>query len=232
MSLVFVYYTMRLKPGVVFALILATAVAAPRVPQSFWDRMDSIFNPATDPSGSRQARVHLLNQGLQVFVANPITGVGAGQFVNYDGPEMIERWRVTHNVWLQMAAELGIFGLLLFGYLVYRGLHASFVTRRMLARLRRQMHPGGAPQPTTAPRAGRRQRGSHDALSTPPLTAEEYRALEINARGMFAALVGWLVCGMFASVAFNWTFYYVLALIVAGREIAVSRAHGSRFGNL
>jgi hypothetical protein len=28
---------------------------------------------------------------------------------------------------------------------------------------------------------------------------------------------------LFASVAFNWTFYYVLALSVAGREIVASR---------
>ena len=36
-------------------------------------------------------------------------------------------------------------------------------------------------------------------------------------------MVGWFVCAFFASVAFNWTFYYVLALCVAGREVALSR---------
>jgi hypothetical protein len=40
---------------------------------------------------------------------------------------------------------------------------------------------------------------------------------------MIAGLVGWFVCAFFASVAFNWTFYYVLALAVAGREIVLSR---------
>jgi hypothetical protein len=30
------------------------------------------------------------------------------------------------------------------------------------------------------------------------------------------------VCAFFASVAFNWTFYYIFALAVAGREIAWS----------
>ena len=40
---------------------------------------------------------------------------------------------------------------------------------------------------------------------------------------MIAGLVGWTVCAFFASVAFNWTFYYVLALAVAGREIMASR---------
>jgi hypothetical protein len=37
---------------------------------------------------------------------------------------------------------------------------------------------------------------------------------------MLAAMVGWTVCSIFAAVAFNWTFYYVLALAVCGRDIA------------
>jgi hypothetical protein len=40
---------------------------------------------------------------------------------------------------------------------------------------------------------------------------------------MLAAMVGWTVCSLFASVAFNWTFYYVLALAVAGREMLAAR---------
>ena len=47
--------------------------------------------------------------------------------------------------------------------------------------------------------------------------------LTVNARAMLAAMIGWTVCATFASVAFNWTFYYVFALAVAGRDIA--RAH-------
>ena len=55
------------------------------------------------------------------------------------------------------------------------------------------------------------------------LTDEDRRILELNAKGMIAAMVGWTVCSLFASVAFNWTFYYVLALAVAGRDIKRSR---------
>ena len=35
---------------------------------------------------------------------------------------------------------------------------------------------------------------------------------------MTAALAGWFVCALFASVAYNWTFYYLLALAVAPRD--------------
>ena len=55
------------------------------------------------------------------------------------------------------------------------------------------------------------------------LSAEDRRLLDINAKGMIAAMVGWTICSMFASVAFNWTFYYVFALAVAGRDILFAR---------
>jgi hypothetical protein len=56
----------------------------------------------------------------------------------------------------------------------------------------------------------------------------ERAILDTNARGMLAAMVGWTVCSLFASVAFNWTFYYVLALSVAGREVLRARRAAAR----
>ena len=90
------------------------------------------MNAEEDATGSRAARVRLLNQGFEVFVDNPVTGIGAGQFQNYNAPGTIEKWRVTHNVWLQVASELGIFGLLAFLFLVVRAYSANFRTLRML----------------------------------------------------------------------------------------------------
>jgi hypothetical protein len=41
---------------------------------------------------------------------------------------------------------------------------------------------------------------------------------------VFASMVGWFVCAQFASVAFNWTFYYVLGLAVCTRDVVRARA--------
>jgi O-antigen ligase len=202
MALVVAYYTARLNPGAVFAILFAGLAALPAAPSSFWDRMDSIMNAEEDPTGSRAARMRLMEQGVEVFLANPITGVGAGQFQNYNMPGVtIERWRVTHNVWLQVAAELGIFGFAVFAYLVVRAYAACFAVNRLL-------------------RGPRKKRGHGTTLA---LTDAERAMLSVNAKGMLAALVGWTICALFASVAFNWTFYYVLALAAAGREIARGR---------
>ena len=109
-------------------------------------------------------------------------------------------------MWLQVAAELGIGGLLTFAYLVIRAFSANFAAMRLLRR-------------RASARAGR----SGDRRTRSRLTDEERRTLDSNAKGMFAAMVGWTVCSLFASVAFNWTFYYVLALAVAGREMLAAR---------
>lgn len=219
MCIVVGYYTVRTRPGVLIAAVVAGLMALPAMPQSFWNRMDSIMNADEDPTGSREARLRLIDQGLQVFADNPLTGVGAGQFQNYNAPGVtVEKWRVTHDVWLQVASELGIFGLLTFGFLVYRAYSANFEALRMLRGPRRARATGAGGRRATATRAG-----PGDPLA---LTAEERYTLDTNAKGMLAAMVGWTVCSLFASVAFNWTFYYVFALAVAGREIlAERRAH-------
>jgi hypothetical protein len=52
--------------------------------------------------------------------------------------------------------------------------------------------------------------------------------LRAHSVAMAAGLTGWFVCSLFASVAYNWTFYYLLALIAAGRELTRDRLAASR----
>jgi O-antigen ligase len=210
-GLVVGYYTVRVRPGAVLAIVVAAVIGVAVAPASFWDRMDSIMNAEEDPTGSRAARIRLMEQGVQVFADNPITGIGAGQFKNYQLPgAMIERWRVTHNVWLQVAAELGIFGLGIFAFLVIRAFSACLAVNRAL-----RQRP---PKNTKAPNTTKKKR-----IVQLQVTPEERQLLSVNAHGMLAAMVGWSMCAFFASVAFNWTFYYVLALAVSGREIVNDR---------
>jgi putative inorganic carbon (hco3(-)) transporter len=220
MVAVVLYYVAQKKPAIVMGVVLAGCMALPVMPSSFWDRMDSIVNADEDTSGSRAARMRLIEQGFEVFLENPVTGVGAGQFQNYDAPGVTEKWRVTHNVWLQVAADLGVFGLLIFAFMVTRAFTSSFAVLRMLRASRpRRASPfaGGFRN------AGRAKPQSAIRHSHYNLSDEDRRLLEINAKGMIAAMVGWMICSMFASVAFNWTFYYVFALAVAGRDIMLSR---------
>ena len=67
------------------------------------------------------------------------------------------------------------------------------------------------------------------------MTKGDAAMLDWHSAAMAASLAGWLVCAFFASVAYNWTFYYLLALAAAPREILRDRlpvAGAARLGAL
>jgi O-antigen ligase len=139
-----------------------------------------------------------MQEGITTFLEHPLTGVGAGQFKNYNPPERKERWRETHSVLIQVASETGIFGLATFSFLIIAAAAAAITTQRRV-RLALAFTRG-------APRRKERE--------------DNARALGEYMLGMSAGLIGWFVCAMFASVAYNWTFYYLFALIVAARDLS------------
>ncbi len=182
--------------------LVAVVIAIPFMPASFWDRMTTIVDQEQDAkqyTGSAEARQLVMGDGINAFFEHPVTGVGAGQFKNYNPPERRTKWLETHNVLIQAAAETGIVGLLAFAFLVWRAALAAIRTRR-----------------TVRDRAWL-------ARMTRLRKDDTARALGEHTLGMTAGLAGWFVCAMFASVAYNWTFYYVLALLVAARALTVDQ---------
>jgi O-antigen ligase len=186
------------RKGIGTMTVIAVLVAVPFVPSSVWDRMSTIMDEAGDKqfTGSREARQHAMEDGINAFLTFPFSGVGAGQFKNYNPPERQTRWLETHNVLIQVASETGLAGLLAFLFLIARAAMAAWTTRQTV---RNRTWLGVM-----------KKARAEDAA----------RALGEHTLGMTAGLAGWFVCAMFASVAYNWTFYYVLALLVAGRELA------------
>jgi O-antigen ligase len=202
----------RRRPAIAFAAVLAFMLALPLMPSSYWHRISSITDETRDDTGSREARQTLFRESFRAFLQHPLTGVGAGQFKNYDPEGREQAWRESHNVVLQVAAELGVVGLFAFLFLVARAAMAGATTRRLLKRA------GGLPS---------RRRGgpvAADALVTPGESAW----VQSHTSAMTAALAGWFFCALFASVAYNWTFYYLLALAIAPREILLERLGGAR----
>jgi O-antigen ligase len=195
MLMMLAIYLVRRKPVLVLAGAMVVMLALPLAPESYWHRLSSIADGSQDATGSREARRILLREGWAAFLAHPLTGVGAGQFKNYAPENRTEAWRETHNVILQVAAELGVFGLLAFGFLLVRAAAASRQVRRL----------------------GRR------AAAAGAITREEAERFDACAGAMAAALAGWFVCALFASVAYSWTFYYLLGLAAAPREFLRDR---------
>lgn len=209
MVMVFLVVSRSLTPATIIAGVLSTMLVTPMLPQSFWERMSSIVNEDKDETGSREARRVLLEQAWQIFLEHPVTGVGAGQFMNYGEPGRAEKWRVTHNAVLEVASELGMIGLVPFIFLVVRGFTASLWTRSVLLAARRRRP---------------RRRGTAPPEPEDGLEDRERVFLETTASALVASLAGWFVCAMFASVAFTWTFYYLLGLAVCARDVVLARA--------
>jgi putative inorganic carbon (hco3(-)) transporter len=210
MGIALILFGQKIRPGFGATAIVAILLAAPFVPASYWSRMSSITDDQKDKTeftGSREARSDLMTAGVQTFMERPLTGVGAGQFKNFNPSWKKVQWNETHNALLQVASELGVLGLVAFGFLIYRAGMAAAATRRMLSRPRKASQP--------------------DPLGL-AMSDEDRRWLYQNTVAMSAGLVGWFVCSMFASVAYNWTFYYLLALIVAGRELTRDRLSAGR----
>jgi putative inorganic carbon (hco3(-)) transporter len=196
----------RRKPAAVGAGVIVLLLVVPFAPSSYWERMSSITDSSKDAHGSREARRILLGEAWQAFLTFPLYGVGAQQFQNYNPPGRVETWRETHNVVLQVAAELGILGLSVFGFLLWRAFTAGRITRRLLRR------GAGATPPAWQVALGKRA-----AAPLFPRPLADY--FDAHAATMTAALVGWFVCALFASVAYSWTFYYLLALAAAPHGI-------------
>ena len=195
-----------LTPTMIIAGMLAGIFVLPALPASFWARMSSITDARKDDSGSREERRLLLIQGWTVFAERPLTGVGAGQFKTYWRPGLSRKWHETHNMLLQVASEVGVFGLIAFSFLIWQGFSAATWTRKRLGWIHR-----------------RRPKRKSYAEPEDGLDTDERAWLHSHATAMVACMMGWFVCAMFASVALNWTFYYVLGLSACTRDVVRMR---------
>jgi O-antigen ligase len=173
--------------------------------------MTSIVDDRKDKeefTGTREARWTVMKEGIKAFAERPLTGVGAGEFQNYNPPGRKEAWRETHNAPIQVAAETGVVGLAAFVFLVVRAGLGARTIRRLIARKSKK---GGGPD-----------------LLQAVFSDSDRKAMEAYSVALTAGFFGWFVCSLFASVAYNWTFYYLLALIAASREMVMARLRAAR----
>jgi O-antigen ligase len=198
MLAVLLYQTGRLRPAVAVVVLAAGLSAVPFLPESFTDRMASIVDAERDPTGSREARKTLLREGLKTYLAHPFTGVGAGQFENYGSDGKTPSWRQTHNAPLQVAAELGTVGFVIYLFLIWTAFDACRTALKNARALRQA-----------------------DRLD------DRADWLGLNAAMLSAAMTGWFVSAMFASVAYYWTLYLLLGLTGSIRDVSERLAVGA-----
>jgi O-antigen ligase len=106
----------------VTAIVAFTALA----PASYWQRIETIWDTeqTTDAylrGGLETARWSTWRRGIQLAIQHPVTGVGAAAFGPADAT-IGGHYMGAHSSFIQIAAELGLGGLALFVFLLYRGI--------------------------------------------------------------------------------------------------------------
>jgi putative inorganic carbon (HCO3(-)) transporter len=119
----------RRKPAVRCALLVAFGALLALAPAGLWQRFESIRllgSPVNGDETAAQARLELFVAGLGMVESHPLLGVGLDGF-KAAAPSYDRRLResgtqyIAHNTYLQVAAETGLPGLLLFVALMAAG---------------------------------------------------------------------------------------------------------------
>jgi O-antigen ligase len=97
---------------------------------AYWERMTTVMTGTEIHQGqSLEGRYDLARSGLEMFLSNPIIGVGAGNFgrayLSYKTGEQAgvdtDPGPVAHNIYVQMLVEAGLLGFVLFCGVLFLG---------------------------------------------------------------------------------------------------------------
>jgi putative inorganic carbon (hco3(-)) transporter len=130
----------KLQTAALFVLVVALVLTW--APASYFQRMGTISD---SEESSSKGRIDAWKISVQMAVANPILGAGAGHFpLAYGairrGQGDPGRWMTAHSIYFLMLGELGVPGLAVLLAFIFGNLIAN---RRML-RETRQLPPGQA----------------------------------------------------------------------------------------
>lgn len=121
------------KAATVVAIMIVVMVFLIAMPVGYSSRITSIFDTASDPTGSAQARKDLLERAASVAANHLVIGVGMGNYSIYSIHE-----QRAHNSFLEISAELGVAGLIAYLVMLFAPLRSlRRIEQESLAGLRR-----------------------------------------------------------------------------------------------
>jgi O-antigen ligase len=177
------------RPGARAALVVGSLVIFGLfASEAYWTRISTIWGGEAgvtnqyDAGGITAARWNIWKTALLLFLNNPLIGVGAGAFTVAEGYSHggAGKWSTAHNSFLQIAAELGVGGLILFVVVLYHALASC----REVARW--EGHSPG--QPALQPLARGLEIGLYSYLVTGFALSQAYSALLYLLLGLAVAL--------------------------------------------
>jgi O-antigen ligase len=121
------------RPKYIGLLVLAVAIA-PFLPHSgLATRWAEFMQPGGDYNmTSRDGRIEVWKRGIGFMITHPVLGVGVRSY-EIAGGTLAHSWVNAHNAFIQVGAELGVGGLVVFVMMVSAGLRLALQARRRLS---------------------------------------------------------------------------------------------------
>lgn len=208
------FYAPKKIMSLLLGLCLAGLVLI-AAPQEYWDRISSITEDKTMEEGTAGQRVFTWGIGWEMFLDNPVFGVGQGNFPWAIGEYMGGRtWqtkslagRQAHSLYFTLMPELGLIGVMIFGTMVYLNYRDTRVKELVRA--------------SSRPVSIRRDKA--DIADSELLRASLY------GNAILGGMIGYLATSTFISTLYYPTFWIMMALAVALRNTtkayAASQSH-------
>jgi O-antigen ligase len=197
------FYSPKKIMSLLLGLCLAGLVLI-AAPQEYWDRISSITEDKTMEEGTAGQRVFTWGIGWEMFLDNPMFGVGQGNFPWAIGEYMGGRtWqtkslagRQAHSLYFTLLPELGLVGVMIFGAMVYVNYRDTRVKNLVL--------------PTSSGVSARRDEADIQDLQISRAT--------LYGNAILGGMIGYLATSTFISTLYYPTFWIMMALAVALRN--------------
>jgi putative inorganic carbon (HCO3(-)) transporter len=140
----YVIARVRRQPKSLVGFAVMAAIVLALAPAGVWERVGALKNVtsgtanmrAIDAEGSAESRYEIIQTALRIIADHPVAGVGVGSYPYANAAYSPELGELdTHNTYLNLAAETGIPGVLIFIGLVASTLLHARKSRRIAGTL-------------------------------------------------------------------------------------------------
>lgn len=206
----FLFLRSRRKLRFLGALLLVGILAAPLIPDQYIERFMTTFVGKEREGASKEHRLEIAGDAWRIFLANP-QGVGIYGFAEARERQLGKSPMDTHNLYLQVLADLGVGGAVFFG---------AFLVAlwRQLQRVERDL----AAEIGTVERLASRDRARPPAADA---VAEHLRDLRFM-RAVATAFLAYLAARLFLGL-FGHDLYEIYWWLSAGATIALTDLLGA-----
>ena len=125
------------KMKILVTFLVAAAILVPRIDEQYIQRFDTIFTGKEIEGASMETREVILEDAIKIFSEYPF-GVGVSAFPSIR-MKTFGRSQDTHNLYLEVATNLGIQGLIVFFYFIYLLMSCLTNLQKRMARQREKL---------------------------------------------------------------------------------------------